>query len=131
MTQRKCPQPICMINQPPLESKYKNLPSLNDKIFNEFKELFTRVGKIRKDLKVTQFQSPFKLVQAKGRKVPLHLLAGVNKELIRMETEGHIKKIGKMRRRLLHQPNCDRSKEGRFGQTGIRLQIIKQPNFLN
>ena len=45
VTQRKCPQPICMVNQPTLESEYKNLPPLSDKIFNEFKDLFTRVVK--------------------------------------------------------------------------------------
>ena len=45
VTQRKCSQPICMVIQPTLENEYKNLPSLSDKIFNEFKELFTRVGK--------------------------------------------------------------------------------------
>ena len=37
ITQRKCPQPICMVNQPTLESEYKNLSSLSDNIFNEFK----------------------------------------------------------------------------------------------
>ena len=91
VTQRKCSQPICMVNQPTPESEYKNLPSLSDKIFNEFKELFTRVGKIPNDRKVTHFHSPFKFIQSKGRRVPLHLLAGVNEELKRMETEGHIK----------------------------------------
>ena len=45
ITQRKCPQPICMVNQPALESEYKNLPSLSEKLFNEFKDLITRVGK--------------------------------------------------------------------------------------
>ena len=84
-----------MVNQPTLESEYKNIPSLSDKIFNEFKNLFTRVGKIPKDGKVTHFHSPFKPIQSKGRRVPLHLLAGVNEELKRMQTEGHIKKLEK------------------------------------
>ena len=84
-----------MVNQPTLESEYKNLPSSSDKIFNEFKELFTRVGKITNDRKLTHFHSPFKSIQSKGRRVPLHLLAGVNEELKRMETEGHIIKLEK------------------------------------
>ena len=84
-----------MVNQPTLVSEYKNLPCLSDKIFNEFKELFTRVGKIPNDRKVTHFHSPFKPIQTKGRKVPLHLLAEVNEELKRMETEGHIIKLEK------------------------------------
>ena len=93
--QRKCPQPICMVNQPTLKSEYKNLPSLSDKIFNEFKDLFTRVGKIPNDRKVAHFHSPFKPIQSKGRRVPLHLFAGVNKELRRMQTEGHIIQLEK------------------------------------
>ena len=58
-----------------------------------FKELFTRVGKTPYDCKVTHFHSPLKLVQAKGRRVTLRLLARVKKELRRMETEGHIIKL--------------------------------------
>ena len=95
ITHRKCPQPICKVNQPTLESEYKNLPSLSDKIFNEFKNLFTRVGKIPNDRKVTHFHTPFKPIQSKGRRVPLHLLAGVNEELKRMEKGGHIIKLEK------------------------------------
>ena len=84
-----------MVNQPTLESEYKNLPSLSDKIFNEFKDLFTRVGKIPNERKITHFHSPFKPIQSKERRVPLHLLAGANEELKRMETEGHIIKLEK------------------------------------
>ena len=60
---------------------------------NKFQELFARVGKTPYDRKVKHFHSPLKLVQAKGRRVTQHLLAGVNKELRRMETEGHIRKL--------------------------------------
>ena len=95
ISQRKCPHSICMVNQPTLESEYKNLPSLSDNIFNEFKNLFTRVGKIRNDRKVTHFHTPFKPIQSKGRRAPLHLLAAVNDELKRMEKEGHIIKLQK------------------------------------
>ena len=95
ITQRKCPQRICMVNQPTLESEDKNLPSLSDKIFNEFKNLFTRVGKIPNDRKVSHFYTTFKPIQSKGRRVPLHLLAGVNEELKKMEKEGHIIKLEK------------------------------------
>ena len=95
ISQRKCPQPICMVNQPTLESEYKNLPSLSDNIFNEFKNLFTRVGKIPNDRKVTHFHTPFKPIQSKGRRLPLHLLAAVNDEIKRMEKEGHIIKLEK------------------------------------
>ena len=70
VTQKKCLQPICMINQSPFESKCTNPHSFNDKIFNEFKQLFTRVKKIPNDDKVTHFHTPFKPVQAKGEEFP-------------------------------------------------------------
>ena len=95
VTQRKCPQPICMVNQPPFESKFIITHSFNDKIFSEFKELFTRVEKKPNDHKVTHFHTPCKPLQANVRRVPLHLLAGVNEELRKMETEGQIIKMEK------------------------------------
>ena len=61
----------------------KKTCSLSDKIFNEFKDLLTRKGKIRNDRKVTQFHSPFKPIQSKGRRVPLQLLAEVH--IIKLE----------------------------------------------
>ena len=66
VTQRKCPQPICMVNQPTLESEYKNLPSLSDKIFNKFKDLFTRVGKIPNDRKQLIFTHLLNQYNTKG-----------------------------------------------------------------
>ena len=98
------PQPICMVNQPTLESEYKNLPSLSDKIFNEFKHLFTRVGKIPNDRKVTHFHTPFKPIQSNSRRVPLQLLAGVNEELKRMEKEGQLIKLEKCDEDCLIRP---------------------------
>ena len=80
VTQKKCRQPICMINQSPFESNCINPHSFNDKIFSGFKELFTRVGEIPNDPKVTHFHTPFKPVQAKERRVPL-LHSGVNEKL--------------------------------------------------
>ena len=77
------------------ESKCVSQHSSNDQIFSKFKELFNRVGKISNDHKVTHFHSPFKLVKVKGRRVPLHLLAGENEELKRMETEGRMIKLEK------------------------------------
>ena len=47
------------------------------------------------DRKVTHFHSPFKPIQTKGRRVPLHLLNNVKTELNRMEKEGHIVKLNK------------------------------------
>ena len=47
------------------------------------------------DRKITDFHSPFKPIQTKGRRVPLHLLDSVKGELNRMEKEEHIVKLSK------------------------------------
>ena len=60
-----------------------------------YKGLFNRVGKIPLDRKVTHFHSPFKPIQTKGRRVPLHLPNNVKTEPNRMEKEGHIVKLNK------------------------------------
>ena len=129
ITQRKCPQPICMVNQPTLESEYKNLSSLSDKIFNEFKDVFTRVGKIPNDRKVTHFHSPLKPIQSKGRRVPLHLLAGVNEKLKKNRNRRSHSKTREMRWRLFYQPNWNYSEKGYLDKTGVRLQFIKRSSF--
>ena len=131
ITQRKCPQLICMVNQPTLESEYKNLPSLSDKIFNEFKGLFTRVGKIPNDRKVTHFHSHFKTIQSKGRRVPLHLLAGVNEELKRMETEGHIVKLEKSDEDCFISPIVNTRKKDTSIKLALDSKLLNHQIFKN
>ena len=55
-------------------------------------QLFNRVGKRKKQLTNTHFHYPLKPTHLKGRKVPLHLLTAVSKELDRLTSEGHIKR---------------------------------------
>ena len=131
LTQRKCPQPICMVNQPTLESEYKNLPSLSDKVFNEFKDQFTRVGKIPNDRKVTHFHSSFKPKQSKGRRVLLHLLAGVNEELKRMQTESHIIKQEKCDEDCLISPVVITRKKDTSIKLALDSKLLNDQIFKN
>ena len=62
-------------------------------ISKTFKNLFLRIGKIKNQMKITHFNEPPKLIQLKGRRVPLHLLDSVKTELNRLKDEGHIKKL--------------------------------------
>ena len=70
-------------------------------ISKTFKNVFLRIGKLKNQMKITQFHEPLKPIQLKGRRVPLHLLDSVKTELNRLKAEGHIKKLD----------NCD---EDRF-----------------
>ena len=90
-------QPLLNVNNITRPELFK-LNNNSDTILNlyhKYKELFNRVGKIPLDRKITHFHSPFKPIQTKGRRVPLHLLDNVKMELNRMVKEGHIVKLNK------------------------------------
>ena len=93
--QKKCPVPIYAVSNPSGKSKSNYLDYATNDIFTNFRNLFNRIGKIPNDRKVTYFHFPFKPVQAKGTRVPLHLLSGAKEELKRMEKESHIEKRAK------------------------------------
>ena len=80
-------QPLLPVNNVTLPDLCK-LNNHSDTILNlyhKYKGLFNRVGKIPFDRKITDFHSPFKPIQTKGRRVPLHLLDSVKGELSRIE----------------------------------------------
>ena len=94
IAQRQPLLPVNNISRPELY-KLNNYSDTTLNLYNKYKGLFNRVRKIRLDRKVTHFHSPFKPIQTKGRRVPLHLLNNVKTELNRMEQEGHIIKVSK------------------------------------
>ena len=93
--QKKCPVQICAVSNPSGKSKSNYLDYATNELFTNFKSLFNRIGKILNDRKVIYFHFPFKPVQAKGTRVPLHLLSGAKEELKSLEKEGHIEKLAK------------------------------------
>ena len=94
IAQRQPLLPVNNISRPEL-CKLNNYSDTTLNLYHKYKGLFNRVGKIPLDRKVTLFHSPFKPIQTKGRKVPLHLLNKVKTELNRMEQKGHIVKLNK------------------------------------
>ena len=94
IAQRQPLLPVNNISRPEL----CKLNSISDKILNlyhKYKGLFIRVVKRPLDRKITHFHSPFKPIQTKGRRVPLHLLDNLKMELNRMEKGGHFVKLNK------------------------------------
>ena len=94
IAQRQPPLPVNNISRPELCKLNSNSDTILN-LYHKYKGLFNRVGKIPLDRKITHFHSPFKPIQSKGRRVPLHLLDNVKMELNRMEKEGHIVKLNK------------------------------------
>ena len=94
ITQRQPLLPINNISRPELCKLNNNSDTILNQ-YHKYKGLFTRVGKIPSDQKITHFHSPFKPIQTKGRRVPLHLLDNIKMEQNRMEKEEHIVKLNK------------------------------------
>ena len=112
IAQRQPLLPVNNISRPEL-CKLNNYSDTTLNLYHRYKGLFNRVGKIPSDRKVTHFHSPFKPIQTKGRRVPLHLLDNVKTELNRMEKEGHIIKLNKCDEDCFYKPNCDYKKKRR------------------
>ena len=54
---------------------------------------FFQIKKIKNQLKIFLFHEPIKPIQLKWRRVPVHLLCSSKKELLRLKSEGQIKKL--------------------------------------
>ena len=83
------------------------------------------------DRKVTHFYTPFKPIQSKGRRVPLHLLAGVNEELKRMEKEGHIIKLEKCDEDCFISPNVITRKKDTSIKLALDSKLLNDQVFKN
>ena len=83
IAQRRPLQPVNDNTRPEL-CKLNNNSDTIPSLYHKYKGLFNRVGKIPLDRKFTLFHSPFKPIQTKGRRVPLHLLDNKKMELNRM-----------------------------------------------
>ena len=68
-----------------------------NKLYKEFRELFTREGKV-KDYKISaEFKEGFVPKQQKGRRIPLQLQDTVRNELDNLIKNGHIEKISEIK----------------------------------
>ena len=93
--------------------------------------MFNRVGKIPLDRKITHFHYPFKPIQTKGRRVPLHLLGSEKFKLNRMEKEGHIVKISKCDEDCFISPKViTRKKDGNI-KLALDLKLLHDQIFKN
>ncbi len=68
-------------------------PDLKAKLYAEFKNLFSRQGRIKNHIVRAKFKKPLQAVQQKGRRVPIALQNKVAEEIRRLTREGHIKKL--------------------------------------
>ena len=126
-------QPLLPVNNITLPELCK-LNNNSDTILNlyhKYKGLFNRVGKTPLDRKIIHFHSPFKPIQTKGRRVPLHLLDNVKMELNRMEKEGHIVRLNKCDEDCFISPIViTRKKDGNI-KLALDLKLLNNQVFKN
>ena len=76
----------------------------------KFKKLFTENHTIN-GLEVNIQLKDAKLIQQKGRPIPIHLQQSVGKEIEKLIKQGHVEKANKYRRKLLCKPSRDHGNE--------------------
>ena len=92
--------------------------------FQKYPHLCTRIGKIT--LAKSTFHNTFHPKQHKGRRVPLHLIDKVEKELNKLIEDKQIIKIRQMFPRILYQSNSNHSKTRQIHKNSIRFKKIER-----
>ena len=90
-------------------------------IFKKYPHLCTRLGRSKNHVAKSTFEENFKPTQHKGRRLPLHLLKQVEKQLENLIEDRKIKRLGKMLRRILHKPSGNYSEKGQNFQNSARF----------
>ena len=88
------------------------------------------MGQLLNDRQFTHFHNPVKPVQAKGRRLSPHLLAGVNEELGRMETDGHFRKLEKCGKDCFISPIVRSRKEDCLIKLALETRLLNDQIFL-
>ena len=100
-------------------------------ISKTFKNLFLRIGKIKNQMKNTHIHEPFKPIQLKGRRVPLHLLDSVKTKLNGLKDEGHIKKLENCDEDRFISPKIITCKKEKSIMLALDSKIIKNQIYKN
>ena len=72
------------------ESEKTKLNDFKGKIYRDFKKLFTENHEIKNFENEVEFKQDMEFFQQKGRRIPIHLQEAVEKELDRLQKEGHL-----------------------------------------
>ena len=66
-----------------------------EKFYDDFKPLFDRKGRSIHHVVSTTFKYPLCPIQKKGRRIPIHVQGKVEKEIEKLQLEGHIQRLDK------------------------------------
>ena len=82
----------------------EKIKELAKQLYSKYQEMFTRIGEIRNFEYNVEFVPKFWPFQQKGRKKPIHLQEQVEKELVRLQSEGHIEKLSEVGENICVSP---------------------------
>ena len=94
-------------------------------IFQKYPHLCTRIGKSKNHIAKSTFHNTFHPTQHKGRRVPLHLIDKVEKELNKLIEDKQISKIRLMFRRILYHSSSNHSKTRQIHKNSTRFKKIE------
>ena len=98
------------------------------KLKTKFKKLFNENHTVYRLEVNIQLKKDAKLIQQKGRPIPIHLQQSVEKEIEKLIKQGHIEKANNTRRELLCEPSSYYGKERQVRKNCIRLKKFQRNN---
>ena len=96
------------------------------KFVSEFKNLFTRNGKVKNHQVRINLQENAKIVQQKGRRFPIQLRIAVDAEIRKLLKEGHIEKIIEIKDDVFIQPTVITVKNDRSVKIALDARALNQ-----
>ena len=96
----------------------------NYKLYQEYKKLFTREGKVKGYKINAEFNKDCKPTQQKGRRIPLQIQESVTKELEELIKNGHIEKISKIKDDVFIQPTVITVKRDKTVKIALDARVM-------
>ena len=114
-----------------IQTEKERIGKYLEQLYSKYKDMFTRVGEVRNFEYNVEFVPNFRSFQQKGRKIPIHLQDQVEKELCRLQREGHIEKFSELGDNICVSPaviakKSDNSIKIALDAKELNKQIIKK-----
>ena len=96
------------------------------KFVSEFKKLFTRNGKVKNHRVKIKLKENARIVQQKGRRIPIQLQNAVDAEIKKLLKDGHIEKINEIKDDVFIQPTVITVKKDRSVKIALDARALNQ-----
>ena len=104
--------------------KNEELCEETKKLVSEFKKLFTRNGKVKNHQVKIKLKENARIVQQKGRRIPIQLQNAVDAEIKKLLKDGHIEKINEIKDDVFIQPTVITVKKDRSVKIALDARAL-------